>query len=206
MPPPTIVPSAAPRIGSRDVQPISTGSNEPRRRGGGSSAAPAGACQADEAVAAHVELAPDRGECGASVTQRQPGPIREIALARRSVTSEIAARELCQRSVTIDGTLLAEPVADEHPRVPLPDHRPAHAMPLRQASMRTCTNAWPSVDTFAARTRSRSSARVSGPSAATARSTAATPRSAAAGETPSCASRRALPVKSGGVVSACSHG
>ena len=45
-----------------------------------------------------------------------------------------------------------------------------------------------------------------GPSSVRERSMTATPRSAASGATPSCARRRALPVKSGGVVSACSHG
>ena len=63
------------------------------------------------------------------------------------------------------------------------------------------TIACPSVRTPAAVTRSRSSARVSGPSVARERSITPTPRSASAGGTPSCASRRVLPVSSCGVVS-----
>ncbi len=65
--------------------------------------------------------------------------------------------------------------------------------------------ACPSVRTPAAAIRSASCALVSGPSAVTARSITAAPRSASAGGTPSCASLRALPRSSGGVVSGCSH-
>ena len=66
--------------------------------------------------------------------------------------------------------------------------------------------AWPSVRTPASSIRSRSCARVSGPSAASARSITPTARSASRGGTPSPASRVPLPVMSGGVVSACSQG
>jgi hypothetical protein len=67
-----------------------------------------------------------------------------------------------------------------------------------------CTCAWPSVRTPIRSTRSRSWARVIGPSASAA-TTSATARSASSGGTFSWASRRVLAAASGGVVSACSH-
>ena len=73
------------------------------------------------------------------------------------------------------------------------------------ASARMCTIAWPSVRTPAAATRSRSAARVSGPSAVSAARTTATALAASSGGTPSCASRREFPVRICGVVSGCSH-
>ena len=66
--------------------------------------------------------------------------------------------------------------------------------------------AWPAVGTSAESSRSRSCARVNGPSSASAFATVSTPRSASASPTPVCRSRVRHEVQSGGVVSACSSG
>src|SRR3954447_4328348 len=69
-------------------------------------------------------------EAGSDVAQREPGPAREVAVACRPVTDEIAARQLAQRPVALHVRLRAEPVADEGVRVLLPEHRPTHREPV----------------------------------------------------------------------------
>ena len=114
-----------------------------------------------------------------------------------------------QRPVPVERRVLrgrgTEPVTDQRESVVRPAIGPRTISPRRVASASRWTMAWPSVRTPAAAIRSASWARVSGPSAVSARSMTATARSASAGGTPSCASLRALPRSSGGVVSGCSH-
>ena len=90
-----------PTTSSREVQPRSSGSKEPSRRGGGSGAGATG--EVDEAVGALVELGGDRGQAGAGVAQRQPGPAGEVAVARRAVAGEVAPRQLGQRRLAVRG-------------------------------------------------------------------------------------------------------
>jgi hypothetical protein len=66
--------------------------------------------------------------------------------------------------------------------------------------------AWPAVGMPARSSSAFSSPRVSGPRSVSASTITSVPRSAWAGVTPSCFRRRALPVRSGGMVRACSHG
>ena len=103
--------------------------------------------------------------------------------------------------------LRAEPVADEDEGVLLADHRPAHDEAAQRGAGRAGGSApGPRSARRRESSRSRSCARVSGPSSASARSIVSTPRSAGPRVTPSCRSRVALEVSSGGVVSACSSG
>src|SRR5437764_9690257 len=81
--------------------------------------------QVDEAVFALGQLRRDRGECRAGVAQWEARPSGEIAVARRALSREVAARELSKCAVAIDGTGLAEPVADEHVGMLPADHGPA---------------------------------------------------------------------------------
>ncbi len=125
MPPATSFVSCRPTIGSREHQPSRSGSKAPSSRGGGGSPAARAAGEVDEAVALH-ELAGDRRQPGARVAERQPGPLRQVAILGGPVAGEVPARQLGQSRVPVDGGRLSEPVPDEDVRVLLPVDRPAH--------------------------------------------------------------------------------
>ena len=183
------------------------GRTAPSRRGGGSGGGAARPRRSTRPSSRSLSSPAIAREPGARVAERQAGPAargrdRPPARGRRGSGGR-APRSAASRSTGCGSPSQSRTSTYACSR---PTIGPRTASPRRHASISTWTSACPSVRTPAASRRSRSCSRVSGPSSASARSTPATPRSAAAGATPSCASRRALPVSSGGVVSACSHG
>ena len=163
--------------------------------------------EVDEPAVALDQLPRDRLQTGTGVAERQAGPLRKVAVVRRAVAREVASRELRQRPVAIGRTPACR-ASRERGRTRAACPRRARARSVRAGS-RASGDARAPASRHARPRRARARAagsRVSGPSSASARSIASTPRSASPGDTPSCASRRAFPVNSGGVVSACSHG
>ena len=73
-----------PTTSSREVQPSSSGSKAPSRRGGGIGAGSALLGELDQAVLALDQLGGDRRQPGAGVAQRQPRPAGEVAVVGRA--------------------------------------------------------------------------------------------------------------------------
>ena len=132
-----------------------------------------------------IDIAVDRMNAGAagyiSAARRDPdGKAVRIALARKVTMNSMAVGE----RLFVD--LLPDSWSGPPPGLPAAATiGPRTLTPRSVASNRTWTSAWPSVGIPAESRRSRSWARVSGPSAPSARSTTPTPRSAARASTPS---------------------
>ena len=91
-----------PTTSSREVQPSSSGSKAPSRRGAGCGSARRALGQVDEPVLALDQLRAIAAEPGAGVAQRQAGPAGEVAVVGRAVAGEVAAGQLGQRRVAVD--------------------------------------------------------------------------------------------------------
>ena len=117
-------PRCGPTIGSREVHPSRSGSNEPSSRGGGGavggrsgrSTRPSGR------VSSSAAMAPSPARASRSRSPAQRARSRSSAGA---VAAEIPPGELRECLVPVDGRRLPEPVACEDVCVRATDHRPA---------------------------------------------------------------------------------